>query len=199
MTFGGLPLLAMLNSFRKHATVPVFVHLDHSTREEDIVMALEGGVDSIMVDGSAEPLEENIEWTARMVTESGELLFSFYLFAFHGIDVVVVVFDGQVALAHSVGVAVEGELGRLTGEEVHMTNLTFYHVVYYSSLTSRQDGTVIAEYEARMTDAFDAGIFVAKTKVRVCLCCSGGGDAEQCHISQTYIAYSWLLPDCLTD
>jgi len=31
--FGGRPLLDMLASFRTHASVPVFVHIDHSGPE----------------------------------------------------------------------------------------------------------------------------------------------------------------------
>jgi hypothetical protein len=45
-------------------------------------------LDSVMVDGSAFPLEENINWTARMAS-----------------------------YAHQRGVVVEAELGRLAGEE----------------------------------------------------------------------------------
>jgi len=69
----------------------VFVHLDHATEKHEplIRAALENGVDSIMVDGSALPLEENMRWTAKMA-----------------------------ALAHDkFGCAVEAELGRLVGEE----------------------------------------------------------------------------------
>lgn len=80
--------MTMLCSFRKYATVPVGVHLDHSTREEDVRLALDCGVDSIMVDGSHLPLHENIAFTKRMVQ-----------------------------LAHARGVVVEAELGRLAGEE----------------------------------------------------------------------------------
>lgn len=57
----------MLCSFRDCASVPVFVHLDHSTDQRDVELALRWGVDSVMVDGSAMSLQQNIEWTTKMV------------------------------------------------------------------------------------------------------------------------------------
>jgi len=91
LKFGGSPLLRMLAAFKASATVPVFIHLDHATEDDEglILMALEHGVDSIMVDGSAMPFEDNMRWTAKMA-----------------------------ALAHDkFGCVVEAELGRLVGEE----------------------------------------------------------------------------------
>ena len=67
LRFGGRPLLALLSSCRNHSAVPVFIHLDHAEREEDIVLAIEGGVDSVMVDGSSMCFEDNIEFTRKMV------------------------------------------------------------------------------------------------------------------------------------
>jgi fructose/tagatose bisphosphate aldolase len=64
----------------------VCVSFDHSLL---IVLPHSAGVDSVMVDGSALPLEGNIRWTKRMAR-----------------------------LAHDEGVYVEAELGRLAGEEV---------------------------------------------------------------------------------
>ncbi len=70
------------------ASVPVCVHLDHGTSTEMIWRALRLGFTSVMIDASALPYEENLKLT-RSVTE----------------------------IAHSVGVSVEAELGRLvTGE-----------------------------------------------------------------------------------
>ena len=86
--FGGRALIDMLISFRTFSKVPIFVHLDHSENEKDVELALSCGVDSIMVDGSAMPLDQNIIWTRKM-TE----------------------------LAHAQGVIVEAELGRLAGKE----------------------------------------------------------------------------------
>lgn len=60
LKFGGKALIDMLISFRSYSKVPIFVHLDHSTNEKDVELALRCGVDSIMVDGSAMPLQQNI-------------------------------------------------------------------------------------------------------------------------------------------
>ena len=66
LSYGGEELLKMLIALRDSASVPVSVHLDHATDEQQIHMALRAGVDSIMVDGSAMPFEQNMEWTAKM-------------------------------------------------------------------------------------------------------------------------------------
>jgi tagatose 1,6-diphosphate aldolase GatY/KbaY len=90
LRFGGIPLLEMLYGFKQASSQPVYIHLDHATDESDVRMVLEWGkADSIMVDGSAMPLSDNIGWTAAMAS-----------------------------LAHRSGVVVEAELGRLAGEEV---------------------------------------------------------------------------------
>ena len=88
LDFGGTALLHMLYSFKRSAKVPVYLHLDHASEEEHVLLALNNGVDSVMVDGSALPIEENIAWTKKMAV-----------------------------LAHAFGCVVEAELGRLTGEE----------------------------------------------------------------------------------
>jgi hypothetical protein len=87
LDFGGTALLHMLYSFKRSAKVPVYLHLDHASEEEHVLLALNNGVDSVMVDGSALPIEENIAWTKKMAV-----------------------------LAHAFGCVVEAELGRLTGE-----------------------------------------------------------------------------------
>lgn len=89
LRFGGPPLLDMLRSFQRHASVPVFVTLDHAEHERDVETALRCGVDGVMVDGSARPFDENLAWTRRMV-----------------------------AWAHEAGAVAEAELGRLAGSEV---------------------------------------------------------------------------------
>ena len=66
-----------------------------------------------MVDGSTMDIEDNIRWTKRMVQ-----------------------------LAHQVGVAVEAELGKLSGEE---------------------DGLSIPEKEAKMTDPLVVERFLRET------------------------------------
>ena len=73
----------------KSAKVPVCVHLDHGVSLEMIDKALDLGFTSVMIDASALPYEENLAVT-KAVTEK----------------------------AHTMGVSVEAELGRLvTGED----------------------------------------------------------------------------------
>jgi tagatose 1,6-diphosphate aldolase GatY/KbaY len=49
------------------ASVPVAIHLDHGSSFELAMQALRTGYTSIMIDGSHEPFEENIEVTKRVV------------------------------------------------------------------------------------------------------------------------------------
>lgn len=72
----------------KNAKVPVCVHLDHGTSLEMIYKALRLGFTSVMIDASALPYEENLKQT-KLVTD----------------------------IAHSMGVSVEAELGRLVKGE----------------------------------------------------------------------------------
>lgn len=69
-------------------TVPVALHLDHSSSFEACVKAIQAGFSSVMIDGSHLPLEKNIVLTQKVA-----------------------------AVARSLGVSVEAELGRITGEE----------------------------------------------------------------------------------
>lgn len=71
-----------------NAKVPVALHADHFKTYEDCVAAIQAGYSSVMIDGSALPFEENIALTKKVVD-----------------------------YAHTVGITVEGELGRLVGEE----------------------------------------------------------------------------------
>lgn len=70
------------------AKVPVILHLDHTYDEEMIVKAVEAGFDSVMIDGSKLPFEENIALTRKVVD-----------------------------FAHAHDVAVEGELGNIGGTD----------------------------------------------------------------------------------
>ncbi|CAM9932566.1 unnamed protein product [Choristocarpus tenellus] len=88
----GIPLLrAAVTSARlceANGGPPISVQLDHATREEEVWAALQAGVDSVMIDGSAMAYADNVAWTSRVA-----------------------------AMARSSGAAVEAELGRLAGEE----------------------------------------------------------------------------------
>src|SRR5690606_8559770 len=68
--------------------VPLALHLDHGTDFNQVMQCIRNGFSSVMYDGSHEPLEVNIDNTAKIVE-----------------------------IAHAVGVSVEGEIGRLVGIE----------------------------------------------------------------------------------
>ena len=68
--------------------LPICLHLDHGADFEICKDCVDGGFTSVMIDGSKYPFEENIELTKRVVD-----------------------------YAHSKGVVVEAELGKLAGVE----------------------------------------------------------------------------------
>lgn len=51
----------------RQASVPVCFHLDHGASEREVIRALRYGATGIMIDASAQPLEENIRQTAAVV------------------------------------------------------------------------------------------------------------------------------------
>lgn len=95
--------------------VPITLHLDHGTDFEEIMKCIRNGFTSVMIDASKHELEENIRLTKEIVR-----------------------------IAHSVGVSVEAELGKIGGTE---------------------DQIVVSEAEATYTDPEEARIFVEETGV----------------------------------
>lgn len=89
---GGKPLVALCLAAAQQSTVPIAVHLDHSDNADDIQMALEAGVTSIMADGSHHDYAGNLAFTREMA-----------------------------ALAHQHNIGVEAELGRIGGTEDGLT------------------------------------------------------------------------------
>lgn len=73
---------AMFRELAEGASVPVVAHLDHGLTVGDAQTAIAAGFTSVMIDGSALPLEHNIRLTAEVA-----------------------------AMAHAAGVSCEGELG----------------------------------------------------------------------------------------
>lgn len=73
---------AMLRQLAEDVDVPVVIHLDHGRSADEARAAIEAGFTSIMYDGSLDPLEKNIEDTARIAE-----------------------------MAHRAGLSCEGELG----------------------------------------------------------------------------------------
>ena len=85
LPYGELKLIMpSLVALAKRATVPVVVHYDHGLTFERCMEAISLGASSIMFDGSAGSVEENLKDTAEMVK-----------------------------IAHSLGISVEGEIGHV--------------------------------------------------------------------------------------
>jgi ketose-bisphosphate aldolase len=80
---------AMADALNRRATVPIILHLDHSTSVPLCIAAIDAGYPSVMIDGSMCPLAENIRMT-REVVQYG----------------------------HRKGVMVEGEIGKVLGRSV---------------------------------------------------------------------------------
>ena len=72
----------------KNSKVPIALHLDHGNSHDLVLVALQAGYTSIMIDGSAFPLDENIAFTKK-----------------------------AVELCSKKAIPVEGELGRVGGKE----------------------------------------------------------------------------------
>ena len=81
-------MVNMVKFAARDAQIPVCLHADHFKSYEDCAKAINAGYSSVMIDGSGLPVEENIALTKKVVD-----------------------------LAHPLGITVEGELGRLVGEE----------------------------------------------------------------------------------
>lgn len=85
----GYKLLAdSVKSLSETSGMDICLHLDHCSKEESIKEAIASGFSSVMIDGSALPIDDNIKLTKRVVE-----------------------------FAHSVGVSVEGEIGTIGGNE----------------------------------------------------------------------------------
>lgn len=80
----GDAFVAYLKEAINQATVPMALHLDHGGSVADVMRAIKNGYNSVMIDASHLSFEENIDLTTRVVE-----------------------------IAHSVGVAVEAELGTI--------------------------------------------------------------------------------------
>ncbi|CQR47135.1 D-tagatose-1,6-bisphosphate aldolase subunit GatY [Paraliobacillus sp. PM-2] len=79
---------AIVEVAAKENDIPIAIHLDHHETFESIEESLKLGTKSVMIDGSHHTFEKNIEITKQVVDE-----------------------------AHKYGATVEGELGKLVGQE----------------------------------------------------------------------------------
>lgn len=81
-------IAAIAKTAQELVSVPVIVHLDHGTTYDVMVECIRYGFDSIMIDASKLPYQENIAMVRKVVE-----------------------------MAHAAGVAVEAELGKVGGTE----------------------------------------------------------------------------------
>jgi tagatose 1,6-diphosphate aldolase GatY/KbaY len=91
---GREPLAALAIACARSAKPPIGVHLDHAQQLDVIAYCLDAGYTSVMFDGSALPLRQNIERTREVV-----------------------------ALAREAGAWVEGELAGIAGDEDRSTDV----------------------------------------------------------------------------
>lgn len=63
---------ALINSMAQKSSVPVGLHLDHSSDPENIRRAIASRYTSVMFDGSKMPFEENMRLTAQLAKEAHE-------------------------------------------------------------------------------------------------------------------------------
>ena len=106
-------LLKMVEAATMETNIPIVLHLDHGPDFETCKACVDAGFTSVMIDGSKYDFEENVALTKKVVD-----------------------------YAHSKGVVVEAELGKLAGIE---------------------DDVNVAEDDARYTDPDQAYEFVQRT------------------------------------
>ncbi len=106
-------LIKMVEAAVEETDIPIALHLDHGPDFETCKMCIDAGFTSVMIDGSKYDFEENVAITKKVVE-----------------------------YAHSKGVVVEAELGKLAGVE---------------------DDVNVAEDDARYTDPDQAQEFVERT------------------------------------
>lgn len=72
-TFGTGSFALMTRELAGAVKVPIGIHLDHSYDYDSVIKAVYHGFPSVMIDGSAKPLKENIALTKK-VTETAHIL-----------------------------------------------------------------------------------------------------------------------------
>ena len=92
---GAKRIATYVKKLAENTFIPVSLHLDHGRSYESVKIAIDAGFNSVMIDGSSLPYEENVKLTKKVVS-----------------------------YAHKKGVSVEGELGVLAGTEDHVFSNT---------------------------------------------------------------------------
>jgi len=80
----GVEMISAVRQRAHRSSVPIAIHWDHGANYKQILIAIQSGFTSVMIDGSMLPFQENVA-VSRRVTDS----------------------------AHAVGLSVEGELGTI--------------------------------------------------------------------------------------
>lgn len=93
--------IAYVRSAVNHAKVPMAIHVDHGATYQDIIRGISNGYNSVMIDASALPWEDNIAITKKVVEA-----------------------------AHAVNVAVEAELGTIGSNELSSDGVTVNEILY---------------------------------------------------------------------
>lgn len=112
----GIPYVgAIVKAAADRYDIPIALHVDHCTSYETILQCIQSGYTSVMIDSSKLPYDENVAMVKKVVEA-----------------------------AHAVGVAVEGELGKIGGTE---------------------DDVSVDEREAAFTVPSEAKDFVSRTGI----------------------------------
>lgn len=93
---GPLEAVALRDALRNEFAIPVFLNADHSKSVESAKAALDAGYDSVHIDLSALPFDENIQGTSKVVEHARQ--------------------RGIGGRGRGTMISVEGELGYLRGE-----------------------------------------------------------------------------------
>jgi ketose-bisphosphate aldolase len=90
-----------VDAIARAASIPVAIHLDHGRSYDEVAAAAKLGFDSVMIDFSFMPFEENLTRTAEVVR-----------------------------MSHALGVPIEAEIGHVPGGENTPTQEDASHMVY---------------------------------------------------------------------
>ncbi|MDR2939453.1 MAG: class II fructose-bisphosphate aldolase [Clostridiales bacterium] len=157
-------MAAIVSALAKKAPIPVALHLDHADKFDIIMQAIKAGYTSVMVDGSALPLKENIAISAKVAE-----------------------------IAREMDISTEGELGRIGGKEddVNVKNAAYVVPSEAKEFAEKTGvdffavaiGTAHGFYKGEPHLAFDVLAEVAKL-VSTPLVLHGGSGIEEAKIKK---------------
>lgn len=133
-TPNGLRLVAALRGLADAASVPIAVQLDHATDPQVIADAVSAGADSVLVDGSSLPYEDNIALVRNV--------------------------RAALAAQGRADVVIEAELGGLAGDEDRAFGTD---AADNAGDAADNGGSTVADAPAGLTDSAQVEDFVART------------------------------------